>query len=138
MPEQVWLLYPWMHLGGRILFALCFIVFGVRHLARLSDSAAYLGRKGVPGPKPVAVVTGLMLLAGGVLVLLGWRRFVGAGLLFLVLFPGAFALHPFWTEADPDARRRALAQFLMMLALAGAALFVAFYGYQPWPLSLGG
>lgn len=138
MPDQLWLFYPWMHLAGRVLFSLFFIVFGLSHLVDLRGAAGFLERRGVPGPRPVAVVSGLMLLLGGGLVLLGWHRFIGAGLLFLVLFPGAFALHPFWAEHDPALRRSKLAQFCMTLGLAGAALFIAFYGYQPWPLSVGG
>ena len=53
-----------------------------------------------------------------------------------VLFPGAFALHPFWREPDPAARLRERAQFLMTLALAGAALLVAYYGHTFWPLAV--
>ena len=71
-------------------------------------------------------------------ILLGWHRFIGAGLVFLVLFPAGWALHPFWKESDPVARQNELAQFLKALALSGAALFMAFYGGTVWPLSLGG
>lgn len=138
MPDAVWQYWPWLHLAGRTLFGSFFVVFGVMHLARLGRIAAYFERKGVPGPRPVAVVTGIMLLLGGAFVALGWHRFVGAGLLFLLLFPGAWALHPFWNESDPDTWLSELAQFLMTLALAGAALFVAYYGYESWPLSVGG
>ncbi len=138
MPDELWLLWPWMHLAGRILFSLFFIAFGVLHLVDTEGVGAYFATKGIAGPKPVAVATGLMLLTGGVLVLLGWTRFIGAGLLVLVLLPGAFALHPFWHETDPATRRSEMAQFFMTLALAGAALFFAYYGYQSWPHSLGG
>lgn len=138
MPDALWVLYPWMHLAGRFLFSLGFLVCGAAHLVNLGQTVRYLEQKRIPGPRPVAVATGLMLLAGGLLVLLGWSRFIGAGLLFLVLFPGAFALHPFWNETDPLARRAETAQFFMTLGLSGAALVVAFYGYQPWPLSMGG
>ncbi len=136
MPEYLWLWWPWMHLAGRILFSTFFIVFGLNHLFRSREVAAYFERKHVPGPRPVAFVTGLMLTAGGLSLLLGWSRFIGAGLLFLVLFPGAFALHPFWRESDPETRLSERAQFLMTLSLAGAALFVAYYGHTWWPLSI--
>lgn len=138
MPKALSELYPWLHVAGRTLFGLFFVVFGAMHLVRLSRIAAYFERKGIPGPRPVAVGTGVMLLTGGVLVGIGWHRFVGAGLLFLVLFPGAWALHPFWNEPDPDARLSETAQFFMTLALAGAALLVAYFGGQEWPLSMGG
>ena len=136
MPEQAWALWPWMHLTGRILFSLFFIAFGLTHLARPREIASYLERKRVPGPRPVAFATGIMLVAGGLMVLFGWSRFIGAGLLFLVLFPGAFALHPFWNETDPVTRLSERAQFFMTLALAGAALLVAYYGHTWWPMSV--
>ncbi len=131
MPE-----YSWMHLTGRILFSSFAIFFGLRHLLRMRVTAEFFESKAVPGPKPVALVTGLMLLVGGVFVLLGWRRFVGAGLLFLVLFPGAWALHSFWTETDPAKRMNEMGHFLKTLGLAGAALLFAYYARGPWPHTL--
>lgn len=136
MPEQAWTLWPWMHLVGRIGFSLFFIAFGLNHLLSPGEVVTYFRRKDVPGPRPVAAATGLMLLAGGVLVLTGWSRFIGAGLLFLVLFPGAFALHPFWRETDPAARLSERAQFFMTLALAGAALVIGYYAHTQWPLAI--
>lgn len=138
MPDDLWRFWPGLHVAGRVLFGTFFVLFGAMHLLRLGPIAAYFERKGVPGARPVAVVTGVMLLAGGLTVMLGWHRFIGAGLLALVLVPGAWALHPFWKETDPDARLSELAQFFMTIALAGAALLVAYYGYQSWPVSLGG
>ena len=135
MPES---LLPWMHLAGRILFSSFAIVFGLRHLFALKQTAVYFQKKQVPGPSPVAVATGLMVLVGGVFVLLGWYRFIGAGLIFLALFPAGWALHPFWTESDPEVRQEELSHFMKVLALAGAALIVAFYSGTVWPLSLGG
>lgn len=136
MPEQALTLWPWMHLVGRIGFSLFFIVFGLNHLLSPGEVVGYFRDKEVPGPRPVAAATGLMLLAGGVLVLTGWSRFIGAGLLFLVLFPGAFALHPFWRETDPATRLSERAQFFMTLALAGAALMIGYYAHTQWPLAI--
>lgn len=134
MPEQVW---TWMHLVGRILFASFAIFFGLRHLIGMRVTARFLESREVPGPKPVAFVTGIMLLVGGTFVLLGWHRFIGAGLLFLVLFPGGWALHAFWTESDPADRMDQMGHFMKTVALAGAALIFAYYAAGPWPLSLG-
>ncbi len=136
MPHELWALYPFFHLGGRVLFSLFFVLFGLQHLLRPAEIVEYFRRKGIPGPRPVAFATGVMLTAGGATVLTGWSRFVGAGLLLLVLFPGAFALHAFWHETDPATRLSERAQFFMTLGLAGAALFVAYYGYDVWPASV--
>ena len=136
MPDQLLSLWPSLHLAGRVLFASFFVIYGLTHLLRPEPVVEYFRQKEIPGPRPVTFATGLMLLAGGAFVLIGWSRFIGAGLLFLVLFPGAFALHPFWRETDPGSRMQARASFFMTIALAGASLFIAYYGYMDWPLAV--
>ncbi|UCD23161.1 MAG: DoxX family protein [Gemmatimonadota bacterium] len=134
MPEWI---FPWMHLASRILFSLFLVVFGLMHLVS-PRIAEYFGTKEIPGPRVVAWAMGVMVLVGAVFVAIGYYRFIGAGLIFLALFPAGWALHPFWKETDPAVRLTEMAQFFKVLALAGAALFVAFYSNTVWPLSLGG
>jgi uncharacterized membrane protein YphA (DoxX/SURF4 family) len=134
MPEAF---YPWMHLGGRILFSMLFVMGGMNHLMKLNDMAGYAQSKGVPAPKAATIVSGIMIIAGGLMVALGWRRFIGAGLLVVFLLPKAFVLHAFWKESDPVARMNEMAHFMKDLALAGGALFIAYYGGAAWPMALG-
>ena len=136
MPEYVWLFYPWIHLLGRILFASFCILFGLMHIFG-SGVSGYMQSKEVPGSRVVAPAMGIMILVGGVFILLGWHRFIGAGLVFLALFPAAWALHPFWKESDPRQRLVEMALFFQALALAGAALFFAYHSGLPWPVALG-
>ncbi len=135
MPEQ---LYPWMHLMGRILFSMIFIGSGLNHLMHSQATAQYAEMKGVPGAKPAVILSGLMILAGGIMVLLGWNRSIGAWLLVVFLVPTAFMMHAFWKETDPMAKQNEMAHFLKTLALAGAALLMVYYANDPWPMSLGG
>lgn len=135
MPEQ---LYPWMHLIGRILFSMIFIGSGLNHLTQSQAMAQYAQAKGVPAAKPAVIVTGLMILAGGIMILLGWNRAIGAWLLVAFLIPAAFLIHAFWKESDPMAKQNEMAHFMKNLALAGAALLMAFYADSPWPMSVGG
>lgn len=127
-----------LHVVGRLLFGMLFIVKGMNYLVKLNDKSAYAASKGVPAAKPATVVSGLMIVVGGAFVLLGWHRFIGAGLLFLFLVPAAVMIHPFWKETEPAARANEMSHFLKNLALAGAALLIAFYGSPSWPVSLGG
>lgn len=138
MPEPLYFLYPWMHLFGRIFFSLIFIMSGLGHLMTLEQTAQYAQSKGLPAPKAAAALSGVVIVVGGVLVLIGWTRFIGAGLLFLFLVPNAFLMHPFWKEADPAARQNEMAHFMKDLALAGTALLIAYYAGGWWPMSLGG
>ncbi len=126
-----------IHVVGRVLFSMVFIVSGVNHLMKLNDVSAYAESKGVPAPKALTAVSGLVIIVGGVLVLLGWRRFIGAGLIAIFLIPRAILLHAFWKETDPAARMNETAHFMKDLAMVGAALLIAFYSGTVWPMSLG-
>ena len=131
-------LYPWMQLIGRILFALIFLNSGIGHLTNTKAMVGYAQSKKVPAPSFFVPFSGLMILVGSILVILGWHRFIGAGLIFLFLVPTPLVMHAFWKETDPMARMGEMVHFLKDIALAGAALLLAFYARYPWPFSLGG
>lgn len=131
-------LYPWMHLIGRILFAIVFINGGIAHLTQANAMVGYATAKGAPMPKLSVPITGLMAIVGGILIVLGWHRFIGAGLIFLFMMGTAFLMHAFWKENEPMPRMSEMAHFLKDLALGGAALVIAYYAGPPWPMSLGG
>ncbi len=136
MVEALGPFMPWMHLMGRILFSMMFIASGMNHLMKLDDMSAYAASKGVPAAKAATAVSGLMIMAGGIMIVLGWHRFIGAGLLVMFLILTAFMMHPFWKESDPQASMNEMSHFMKNLALAGAAMLIAFYAGMPWPMSL--
>ena len=125
-----------IHVGGRILFSMIFIVMGVMHFMKLDDVSAMAASKGVPAAKPATIVGGLMILVGGVFVLLGWHRFIGAGLIAIFLLFSATLGHQFWKESDPPVKMNETAHFMKDLALAGAALLIAYYSAFYWPVTL--
>ena len=107
------------------------------HFMNAKEMVSFAESRGVPAAKVAVPVTGLMIVLGGLSVLLGWHRDIGAGLLVLFLIPTAFMMHPFWKESDPMARQNELAHFMKTLGLAGAALFIVYYSSFYWPMSLG-
>lgn len=131
-------LYPWMHLIGRILFALIFLSSGMNHLTKMGAMVGYAQSKKLPAPKFFVPFSGLIMLVGSIFIILGWHRFIGAGLIFLFLVPTAFTMHAFWKETDPMARMGEMVHFMKDIALAGAALLIAVYAGYTWPMSLGG
>ena len=131
-------LYPWMHVVGRVLLAFLFIYSGIGHLTQMQGMVGYARSKNAPAPNITVPLTGLMVIVGGVLVLLGWHRFIGAGLLVIFLLLASFIMHAFWKVSDPMARAGERAHFLKNLALVGAALMLAYYARFDWPMSLGG
>src|SRR5207247_713362 len=56
---------------GRLAFSFFFLYAGFNHLTKLSAYSQYAGASGVPAPTLLTAISGLMLLAGGLSVLLG-------------------------------------------------------------------
>ena len=129
-------LYPWMHLVGRTLFALVFIMSGFSHFAQREAMTGYARSKGLPAAGLMVPLSGAVILAAGAMIVLGWHRFVAAILLFLFLVPTALVMHAFWKEEDPQTKQNEMIHFMKDLALAGAALFIAVYAGEAWPMSL--
>ena len=126
-----------LFLIGRIIYGGFFIMNALNHFGNLSAMAGYARSKGVLLPEAAVIVTGLMLLAGGLSVLLGYLPTVGLGLIMIFLVVVAFWMHGYWAVSDPMARMGEQVNFYKDLALAGAALMMTLLP-QPWPLSVGG
>jgi len=126
-----------LFLIGRIIYGGFFIMNALNHFRSVSMMAGYARSKGVPAPEAAVIITGLMLLAGGLSVLLGYLPTVGLGLIVIFLVVVAFWMHGYWSVSDPMARMGEQVNFYKNLALAGAALMMTLLP-QPWPLSVGG
>ena len=109
---------------GRVLFALIFINSGIGHLTKVEAMTGYATYKKVPAPKLAVIVSGLMILIGGIYVALGVYADLGSLLIAIFLIPTALLIHNFWTESDATAKMTARTGFLKDIALAGAALMI--------------
>jgi putative oxidoreductase len=112
---------------GRVVFALLFLSSGVGHLMQTDAMAGYAQARGVPAARASVLLSGLLLLVGGLSVALGVWADLGALLLVLFLVPTAVLMHGFWRETDPNARQVETIQFTKDIALAGAAF--ALFGF---------
>src|SRR5919197_1215829 len=90
---------------GRVVFSFFFIYSGFNHLTKLSMYAQYAGASGVPAPTLLTAISGLMLLAGGLSILLGVQVRWGALLIAIFLVTAAFTVHKFWGIADPGGEQ---------------------------------
>jgi uncharacterized membrane protein YphA (DoxX/SURF4 family) len=83
--------------------------------------------------------TGLMILAGGVMIALGVWADLAALLLAAFLVPTAYYMHGFWRFDDPEAKQAQMAHFMKNISLAGAslALFALYqqFGDRLWMLT---
>ena len=109
---------------GSVLFALIFINSGIAHLTKLQAMTGYAQYKKVPAAKLSVIVTGLMLVVGGLYIALGVYADLGALLLAIFLVASAFMMHNFWTIEDAQAKQGETINFFKNLALAGAALII--------------
>ena len=109
---------------GRVLFALLFISSGVSHLTKLEAMTGYPQYKKVPAAKFGVVLSGLMILLGGIYIAFGVYADLGALLIALLLIPTSFLMHAFWKETDATAKQNESISFFKNLALAGAALII--------------
>ena len=75
-----------LYLIGRIIFAALFLGSSVAHLTDKGGMAGYAESRGVRPGRPMVLLSGLQILAGGLLVLLGIWTDVGAILLAVFTF----------------------------------------------------
>ncbi|GKV73748.1 DoxX family protein [Pseudarthrobacter oxydans] len=115
---------------GRILFSAIFLTSGYAHLARRQMMTAYATGKGVPLARLLVPATGVQIILGALMILLGIWQDLGALLLVIFLVPTAVLMHPFWKENDAQMQAVEQSQFMKDMALAGAALvmFAVFAG----------
>ncbi|WP_046468305.1 DoxX family membrane protein [Allosalinactinospora lopnorensis] len=114
---------------GRIVFVLIFLSSGVNHLMNTSAMAGYAESKQIPAARAAVIASGLWILVGALLVLLGVWGDLGTLMLFVFLLATAALFHGFWTEADPAMRQNEMLHFLKDVSLAGASL-LAFVLYS--------
>jgi putative oxidoreductase len=120
---------------GRVLFSLLFLSSGINHLTQRVGMTAYAKGAGVPMPDVAVTATGLMILAGGMSVLLGFYPRLGAWLLVAFLIPVAFTIHKFWGLSDPAQAANQRAHFMKNMSLAGGAMIIAYFGTGPYSLT---
>jgi uncharacterized membrane protein YphA (DoxX/SURF4 family) len=120
---------------SRIILGLYFIFNGVNHFRSLNALAGWVQSKKVPAPKFMVVLSGLLLLIGGLTILLGDYVEVGVVALTLFFLPVTFVMHDFWKETDPQMKMMQMINFMKNLALWAAILALLFVP-KPWPLSL--
>jgi uncharacterized membrane protein YphA (DoxX/SURF4 family) len=114
---------------GRILFAAIFVSGGYGHLTKSKAMGGYAKSMGVPAAEFMTIVTGIMILVGGLLVVFDFYMFYGALLIFLFLIPTSFMMHAFWKLQDPGMKQMQQIMFMKNMSLAGAALVLMYFTY---------
>jgi uncharacterized membrane protein YphA (DoxX/SURF4 family) len=113
-------------LVGRILFAFMFVMSGFNHLAKAEAMAGYAAYKKVPAPKLANLLSGVLMLLGGLSIILGVYADLGAVVLAVLLVAMAVKMHDFW-NAEGEAKQPEMIGFLKNISMAGGALFLFAY-----------
>jgi putative oxidoreductase len=125
----------WTLLLGRSLLGLVFLVVGIRSIMLYAGAVGYFAKLGFPIPEATAWLAIAIDLAGGVLLILGWKtRWISWLLVVFVVIAIAMA-HRFW-EFDATQYANQLNHFLKDLAIIGGLLYVITFG--PGAMSVDG
>ena len=117
---------------GRFLFVAIFLMAGANHFSR--QMIAFAASQGVPLASVTVPLSGILALAGGLSILLGYRARLGAWLIALFLVPVTLMMHKFWAIADPMMQQIQMVLFMKNIAILGGALLISQFGAGPLSL----
>jgi putative oxidoreductase len=99
-----------------------------------SKTIAYAASQGVPLASIAVPLSGVLALAGGLSILLGFRARIGAWLLVAFLAAVTPMMHNFWTVTDPMMHQMQFIMFMKNVSMLGGALLITQFGAGPWSL----
>jgi putative oxidoreductase len=114
---------------GRVFYSLIFINSGFFHFS--SASVDYANSQGVPMAAVLVPISGIMAIAGGLSILLGYKAKWGAWLLIAFLIPVTLMMHAFWKFNDPAEHQLQVTMFMKNVSMLGAAFLIAWFGAGP-------
>jgi putative oxidoreductase len=116
---------------GRVLFGLLFVSSGLQvHLGEGGKQGREYARSlGAPSPDLLVPLSGITIIAGGLMIALGIWADLGALLIVGFLAGITPIMHAYWKEEDPQMQQIQAAMFFKNVALGGAALII-FYIYN--------
>ena len=117
---------------GRCFFALIFLFAAPNHFTK--QTIVFSASQGVPLASIVVPLSGVVAIAGGLSILLGYRARLGAWLIVLFLIPVTLMLHKFWTVQDPMMAQIQMILFMKNISMLGGALLISQFGAGPFSL----
>ncbi len=117
---------------GRFLFVLIFVMAGANHFNK--QAIGYAASQGVPLASIAVPLSGVLAIAGGLSILLGYRARLGAWLIVLFLIPVTLMMHKFWTVSDPMMAQIQMILFMKNVSMLGGALLISHFGAGPFSL----
>lgn len=113
----------WGVLLGRICLAAIFLQSGYDKLFHFERAVKLMASKNMPMPEILLVPAIVILLAGGVMLLIGWKARWAALALIVFMLPATLYFHSFWTYPDAQFVNQ-FHHFFKNLAIIGGLLLV--------------
>src|SRR5260370_10083889 len=117
---------------GRFFFALIFLFAAPNRFTK--QPIAFSASQGVPLASIAVPLSGVVAIAAGLSILLGYRAKIGAWLIVLFLVPVTLMLHKFWTVTDPMMAQIQMILFMKNASMLGGALLISQFGAGPFTL----
>lgn len=117
---------------GRVLYSAIFLMTILGHFSQ--GYVGYAAQQGVPAAGLLVPLSGIIAIAGGLSIALGFKAKIGAWLIVIFLVPVTLAMHNFWAVSDPMMRGMQMAMFMKNVSMLGAALLIAYFGAGPLSL----
>ena len=119
---------------GRLIVGGVFLWAAVDNLLELDSKSGYAASKGVVAPTALVTIASLLLLAGSISILVGFRPPLGVAAIVLFLVPVTLMMHNFWALTGLEQILE-LHNFQGNVIMLGSA--VMFLGIpRPWPFSI--
>jgi putative oxidoreductase len=117
---------------GRFLYSLIFLMTIRSHFA--SATIAYADSKAVPFASILVPLSGIIAIAGGLSILLGYKAKTGGLLIIIFLIPVTYCMHDFWNQTDPMQMQIQMGNFMKNMSLLGGAIFITYFGSGAYSL----
>jgi putative oxidoreductase len=114
---------------GRVLFAFNFVLALPYHFTH--EAVQVAAEQGVPLAGVLVPLSGVLALAGGLSVAIGYKTRWGAWALVAFLVPVTLWMHAFWRLSNPNTVSVEQVLFLKNLSMLGAALLISQFGAGP-------
>jgi len=124
-----------LFLLARLLFGGVLAFTGLNHFMDTDSMAGYAEFKGLPAPRASVLLSGGLLVFGGLSLAAGVYPTIGAGGLAVFLLVSGLTMHDFWA-AEGEDKQTEMTQFLKNVYGTGAAVAFLVAASVPWPYAL--
>ncbi|MCI0701717.1 MAG: DoxX family protein [Planctomycetia bacterium] len=113
--------HSWTLLTGRIFLAPIFLLSGIMKISNWSETVEKMTSEGMVAAPFFLAMAILFEIAGGLMVLLGFKVRIGAAALIVFLIPATLIFHDFWNFQSP-AKESQMQHFMKNLTIMGGLL----------------